>query len=172
MIRLYRESFPGVHESEAGSKRGPRVSPDESNEKERNPTKPHYKLYAVRAVVLSTVIGTPLAGGTLMALNYTEVGNPVRAVGPVLIGLGITVSFIGFALSTSPDNPMLGLIYWFVLPPIMYVAVRLLQGRFLKAHGFAGGEYESEWKAAGIAVVVLAAVLACVFFIQEYVIRS
>ena len=139
---------------------------DASDAKESDSTKPRYKLYAVRAVVLSTLIGTPLAGGALMALNYTEVGYPVRAVGPALLGLGITVSFIGFALSTSPDNPMLGIVYWFVLPPIMYVTARLLQGRFLAAHRAGGGEYESEWKAAGIAVVILAAVLLCVFFVQ------
>lgn len=128
--------------------------PDRGLDDESRCPKPAYKLYPVRAVVLSTPIGGLLAGGVLMAVNYRQVGRRTAAAAAVAFGVVAVGLFLGFTLSTSPDNPLPGLTHLFVQPVVMYLIIRLFQGRMLSTHRAAAGDLESEWKAAGIGLVL------------------
>lgn len=105
---------------------------------------PRHRLYCVRAVFISAMIGTPLAGGVLIGLNCPRVEKRSQATASVLVPLAVTASLLTLALSTSPDNPLMGLVYWFVLGPITYLVIRASQSKLLAARRAAGGACESE----------------------------
>ena len=44
------------------------------------PSCPAYTLYSVGSVTLSAVLGSLLAGGIVMAINYTRLGQGVEAI--------------------------------------------------------------------------------------------
>ena len=130
---------------------------------------PHYKLYSALAVGMSSFIGSPLAGGILMALNFRRLGQRARAWVAVVLSVAVALLFIAVSASTSSDNPVPGLVYIFVLPPALYLAARAVQGRHFKAHRDQDGRFESVWKAACIALLVLIIVFPCGVLLENWI---
>jgi hypothetical protein len=128
--------------------------------------RPPYKLYSVGAIVLATFLGTPMAGGAIMALNYKRLGRPTAA----LHTLGWTTLATAMILAAGmmvPDEVHIpsGAL---VVPQIfvMYYLAKSLQGPLIEAHRRNSGRLASSWGAAGIgilaAIIVVVAIVAVV----------
>ena len=51
---------------------------------------PAYTLFDADAVGLATIFGSPVAGSSLMALNYRQLGQTRKAVTTLLLGIAVT----------------------------------------------------------------------------------
>lgn len=122
---------------------------------------PSYTLYDPSAVGLATFLGSPVAGGVVMAINYRrmgEAGNAVLAVvgGVFLTGLG---ALIGTLLPSYGSLPVaIGLYY------AMKGIAQSVQGPAVEKHVVQDGVPSgSMWSAAGIGLAFLAVFVAIIF---------
>lgn len=120
-------------------------------------------LYSPGAVGLATFIGSPIAGTAVMAINYRRLGRSGSATKAVVWGLVATAALL--ALSFALSSHATGLPLAIVPVVIMLQLARSLQGPTFDRHKAAGGPVASMWKAFGIGVVSLVAVLAICFSI-------
>jgi hypothetical protein len=123
-------------------------------------TTPTYTLFDANAVALATFFGTPVAGASLMALNYRRVGKTGKAIATILIGLAVSavVVFLAWNIPRSASSP----IALILLIAIQRMA-RSLQGAAVKEHTERGGRLGSKWLAFGGGAALLAAIVAVVF---------
>ena len=115
---------------------------------------PTYPLYNDQAVGLATLLGSPLAGSILMAMNYARLSQVGAAAAIVLGGLIVT----GLLMVVAYNIPGGRLTYLIPLL-LMFGAKRLaeaLQGRQVQQHLGRGGKLGSRWAAAGLGLVVFA----------------
>ena len=119
-----------------------------------------YTLFDANAVALATFFGTPVAGASLMAINYRRLGMSGRALATILIGLAVSavVVLLAWNLPRSASSPI-ALILLFAIQR----TARSLQGNAVKEHVEHGGRLGSKWIAFGSGVAVLAAIVAVVF---------
>lgn len=125
--------------------------------------RPPYKLYSVRSIVLATVLGSPMAGGILMAFNYRRLCRPAAAVHAVVWTVAFTTAIIAISI-ILPGNLHIPNAS-FVVPPILAMCglAKSLQGPAVAAHQRLGGALASAWGAAGIGVLAAALVLGALF---------
>jgi tetratricopeptide (TPR) repeat protein len=125
--------------------------------------RPPYKVYSVRSIVLATVLGSPIAGGILMAINYKRLRRPAAAVHSVVWTVVFTTAIIAVGM-ILPDNLHIPNAS-FVVPQIfaMYGLAKSLQGPAIEAHQRLGGSLASAWGAAGIGVLIAVLVLGAIF---------
>lgn len=123
-------------------------------------TTPTYTLFDANAVALATFFGTPVAGASLMALNYRRVGKTGKAIATLLIGLAVSavVVLLAWNLPRSASTP----IALILLIAIQRIA-RSLQGASVKEHAERGGRLGSKRLAFGCGAALLAAIVAIVF---------
>lgn len=111
------------------------------------------RLYSPRAVAVATFLGSLLAGGTLVALNFRRLGRGTAALwallGAVLAQAALFT--VAFALPASVRVPSAAYTALQVLL-MLYVAKRL-QGADVGNHVKAGGRLASGWAAAGIGLI-------------------
>jgi len=120
----------------------------------------NYKLYKVSGIGIATLFGTPIAGGLLMSKNYKMLGNITAAKKAIIYSIVATVALGGLAASV-PDN-------WnipdsvFTAPQlvVMILLAKQLQERDILLHRQKGGELASNWKAFGVSLLVLLALIA------------
>ena len=128
------------------------------------PPPPPFTVHGVGAVTLASVLGGPVGGSILLAINEHRWGRPAVArnyvVGSV-VGTGALVA-LSFLL---PDA------FGRALGPASIFGMRALaqqvQGPRLVAHERVGGKFASLWNAVGVGLatlLVLVAVLAAVVF--------
>lgn len=116
------------------------------------------KLYSRAAITLATFLGAPLAGCTLMAINYRRLGKP-KSANAFLIGGALSTAVLAVGSVYIPDRvpPLLiPLAYIYV----MYGLASTRQWHAYQAHLRAGGGKASLWAAVGIglaSMIVLAA---------------
>jgi hypothetical protein len=122
-------------------------------------TTPTYTLFDANAVALATLFGTPVAGASLMALNYRRLGQTGKAIATILIGLAVSavVVLLAWNLPRSASTP----IALILLIAIQRIA-RSLQGAAVKEHAERGGRPGSKWVAFGCGAAVLVAIVAIV----------
>ncbi len=127
------------------------------------PSCPAYKLYSIGAVTLATVLGSLLAGGIVMAINYKRLGQGAAAVHAVFWSLVATVVIIGAGMLIPEDVKIPNVA--FLAPQIigMYYLAKSLQGPAIEAHPGEGGSLASNWGAAGIGILTGIVVLAALF---------
>jgi len=53
---------------------------------------PKYKIYSIKAFVIATFFGTPLAGGYLIANNYQRLGNKAYARRALIYSLLVVIA--------------------------------------------------------------------------------
>jgi hypothetical protein len=120
---------------------------------------PSYKLYTPGAVGLATFLGSPIAGTVVMAINYKRLGNRSAAGKALALGfvgtvaLGTVAALLPQALSLAPSIGA-----WVGMNSI----AKSLQGEVVEEHTSRGGQLASNWKAAGIAVVVCIMLVAAI----------
>jgi serine/threonine protein kinase len=115
---------------------------------------PAFALYDSNAVALATFLGTPLAGGALMAMNYRRMGRS-GAVKAMVAGIGMTgVGVVGGLLLKSG----LAAIPWLIFVFVMRAIAESDQGPAVVDHVQRGGLKASMGSAVGIGVAFLAGV--------------
>lgn len=126
---------------------------------------PAYTLFDANAVGLATIFGTPVAGSSLMALNYRRLGQTGKAVTTLVIGIAVTglVILLGWNLPRSVSSPI-ALVLFFAMTRI----ARSLQGPAVMDHVQRGGRLGSKWTAFGLGAAMCAVIFLSVF-IPAYV---
>jgi hypothetical protein len=126
---------------------------------------------------VATLLGTPAAGGIVLALNYWKWGQKGLAAAAVAAGLVITAVLAWLAWVTPLWVPAA----IFLAPQVLggYFVAKSLQGRRFDAHIAGGGRKASNWIGAGVGLaintplVVLFLVIglnpSAVYYAQEYV---
>ena len=111
-------------------------------------------LYRLNAVGLATFFGSPLAGAYITAhnLKIQNRADKVRNVWLLAIGILVVCMAIG---SWLPDGATIGLTIAQAMGMQQYA--RHLQGEALEGHG---GAFLSNWRAFGISLLFLLAVIA------------
>jgi hypothetical protein len=130
---------------------------------------PAHRLHSPASVTLATLLGTPVAGGIVLALNYWKWGRKGIAAAAVAAGLLITAVFAWLAWVAPAWVPAVV----FIAPSVVggYLVAKLLQGRRYDAHIADGGKRASNWIGAGIGVVIttpLAAAIVIGFVFSGY----
>ncbi len=121
---------------------------------------PTIKLFDSNAVGLATLIGGPVAGSFLMALNYRRLGFMGKATVALLIGAIVTALaiLIGWNLPASTKFPLaLALLF-----ATKWLA-QSLQGPTVKYHVEHGGHLGSRWTAFASGLSCMAILFAIAF---------
>jgi len=118
---------------------------------------PAYRLFSAGGVAWATAIGSPFAGGAVLAINEFRLGHKRRAW--EMAAGGMLATAILFVIgSLLPDNFPSAVL---VIPQITCAKAlaEKLQGRAYNAHLSAGGKKASNWGGVGIGFVGLILVL-------------
>ena len=122
---------------------------------------PDYKLYSVGHIALAAFLGSPIAGGLLIASNHRKLGNPSAAWGWAAFGVLLTgVLFaVGYMLPAgiSGTGVAAGGVF------AMYQVAKQTLGADIEEHEHQRGQMASGWAAAGIGLACLVVVFAVVF---------
>jgi hypothetical protein len=121
---------------------------------------PTYALFDSNAVAAATFLGTPVAGASLMALNYRRLGFGIKAMNTLLVG--IAVSALVVLLAWNLPRTVVSPIALVLLFGTRGIAERL-QGRAVKAQVERGGRLGSRWAAFGLGAAFLAAVFGVIY---------
>jgi hypothetical protein len=126
---------------------------------------PAYTLFDADAVGLATIFGTPVAGSSLMALNYRQLGQTRKAVTTLLVGIAFTglAILLGWNLPRSVSSAI-ALVLLFAMTRI----ARSLQGPAVMDHLQRGGRLGSKWTAFGLGAAICAVIFMSAF-IPAYV---
>lgn len=119
-----------------------------------------YALFDSNAVALATLFGTPAAGGSLMALNYSRLGQGAKAAATLIVTILITVVaiFIGWNLPRGATLPIgLALLYG------MRWCAQSLQGQAVQGHIERAGRLGSKGLAFGYGIAIFAVLFAAIF---------
>jgi hypothetical protein len=129
---------------------------------------PNYTLYDSRSVALATFLGSPVAGGVLMAMNYKRLGQAGKGAVTAFLCLLLTglVILVSWNIPKGVSLPIaLALMFG------MQWAARAFQGKAVESHVAQGGHLGSRGTAAVIGLVFLAVILLAVV-IPAYFIGS
>jgi hypothetical protein len=126
-------------------------------------TVPAYRLYSLGAIRLAAIVGSPLAGAILMAVNYARLGKKANAAVTVTVGI-VGMALLVLLAAQLPAGFTTGNI---AIPlGLAFGTWRLaeaLQGKALEAHADADGKFVSNWAAFGIGSAICAPFLAAIF---------
>ena len=115
-------------------------------------------LYSPGQIGLATFLGAPIAGCWLLAANYAALGKRDARRRTLIYGALGTIVMLAIAYFLPEHFPNV------VLPAVYTVTLRGVaereQGKLFNAHVQGGGRKHSSWRAAGIGLVWLAAILA------------
>lgn len=124
---------------------------------------PAYKLYSIASIGLATFLASWLAGAVLISRNYARLGNRRAACVSILFGvLGLVLLLVAvFSIEVPPqyETYMPVAFQGIQIGVISMIAIRL-QGEALSTHERKGGQLYSNWRAAGIALLLLPVVIA------------
>jgi hypothetical protein len=116
------------------------------------------RLYSVGQIVLATFLGSPAAGGHLLARNERELGDPESARNAMLLGVALTLGLV--VVGAFLPNPIVQrALPWVGILTIRYRA-STRQGESIAAHVAGGGSMHSWWSAVGIGLAYLAVIFA------------
>jgi len=124
---------------------------------ETSPSRPSNKLFGHWAVLWATLIGSPLAGGIVMAINYVRLGQRRAAFHAIfwtamfLVAVGVAITALKLPQPPDAIVPLLP-----VLPVIVMDCVaRGLQGEAVAEHIRRGGTLASAWWGVAIGIAVM-----------------
>jgi hypothetical protein len=119
------------------------------------------KLYSPKQVVGAAFLGSPIAGGIVMAANFRAFGDDARAKVTMQISAALTiiVFILAYYLPERTPSSLLPAAY---CGAFLWYANKYQLKRF-ERHIEAGGPQQSNWRVAGIGIACLIAVLAALF---------
>jgi hypothetical protein len=122
-----------------------------------------YKLFKISGIGLATFFGSAFAGGILLGLNFKRLGNDGAAQKAYIFSLLATLVIIGGAMFIPEDVPVPNVVFTVIQLFAMLQISKHFQGADIETHIANNGEIESNWKAFGISLLVLLALLAIIF---------
>ncbi|MGB9334026.1 MAG: hypothetical protein WCB14_03375 [Candidatus Acidiferrales bacterium] len=114
---------------------------------------PGYRLFDATSVFIASLLGSPVAGVSLMAINYRRMGKGQTAILTLLIGIVATVlaSVLGYFVPSSGSIAIgIGIALG------TRSAAQYLQGAEVNQHEVRGGQLGSKWAAVGVGLAFLA----------------
>jgi len=125
------------------------------------PSHPSYKLFDRISVLIASILGSPVAGAALMAINQSRWGEGKRAPKTVVIALLATsiVSVAAYLAHLDSLIPQYELIVAVTCAVIMSQIAQIWQGAAIERHRGAGGALVSRWAAAGVGLALLVAII-------------
>ena len=143
------ERFQSIEEFESALK--PRI-PDTPPPK---PDTPRFALFDAGSVWLATFLGSPLAGGALMAINDRRMGKDFSRPALNAAGIAALTFLVAFTMpGWAATGVTIGSIF------AMKAMAESMQGAAVNEHVRLGGRKDSRWTAAGIGLVFLLAIAA------------
>ncbi|BFM09152.1 hypothetical protein [Halioxenophilus aromaticivorans] len=130
-----------------------------------NEQAPAFSLFKLNGIVIATFVGSAVAGGILMYINFKRLGLPDKA------NKSLLYSIIGFVLLMIAS---IFIPYADKIPNIAFTVAQVVAllhfskehlGPLIDSHAANGGELASNWKAFGIGLLVLLPVVAFVFLL-------
>jgi hypothetical protein len=121
---------------------------------------PDYKLYPVKHIWWTAIIGGPLPSAWMMAANYKRLGEPKKShvasgLGALAIIAAVLIAYVAERKFGGRGGIGLGA----VIAGVVRSLANSLQGREIAAHEARGGRLESAWKSVGIMLVGIAETL-------------
>lgn len=120
--------------------------------------KPDFELYHSKSIAIATLGGSILAGGFLLSQNFKKLGKANEARNTLVLSAVATVLILALAMFL-PDN-VPGILI--TVPQIFLMGhiAKQQQGEAVEKHIEQGGAIASGWKAFGISLLFLAAIVA------------
>lgn len=118
-------------------------------------------LYSPGHVAWASFLGSPLAGGAVLALNYLRLRKSKAGVIALLAGSILTVGLMMLAFLLPEDFPSSPIPIAYTIG--MYQVTKLLQGDEYRQHLSRGGDKGSAWVATGIGILSLLILLIFLF---------
>jgi hypothetical protein len=136
---------------------------DAANSVFQSQASPTYNLFDSTSVCLATFLGSPVAGTSLMALNYRRMGKGKNAIAALALGLGVT----GLAIACANLIPA----YASTAVAISLVvavknAAKSLQGAAVQQHVGNGGKLVSRWTASGLGLTFMALIFGGILLFE------
>jgi membrane protein YqaA with SNARE-associated domain len=124
------------------------------------PPAPAYRLFDANSVLIAAILGSPVAGATLMAINYRRMGKAQKAILAVAVAIVATVagSLLGYFVPAFATT-----VVAITLALATKGAAQHWQGRVVADHFVRGGGLSSKWAAAGVGVAFLAVFFGVIF---------
>lgn len=128
---------------------------------EETPAATGAPLYRLGAVGIATFFGTPVAGAWVMAQNLNRLGRHSQMRNAWITGVGafIAIFLLGWFLPESVPATPINIAAVFG----MYHYAKQHTGAALEQHASDGGTFLSNWRAFGVSLLFLLAVMAVVF---------
>lgn len=127
-------------------------------------------LYRLAAVGIATFFGTPLAGAWVIVQNLKTLGRSHESRNIWLMGIGLTLAIfvIGYFLpeNTSGTPIAVGTVVG------MYYLAKQTFGVAVERHLDAGGQWRSNWRAFGISLLFLLAVIAVILVVSFFLVYT
>ncbi len=122
-------------------------------------------LYDANAVAIATLAGAPVAGASLMALNYRRLGHRGQATWTLLVGIAATVLalWLGTLVPRYASIP-----FSLILILSMRTIAAQLQGKAVASGVSAGARRGSRWKAFSVGITWLCLLILLVFAPMYY----
>lgn len=126
-------------------------------------------LYRTSGILIATFLGTPLAGVWTLSHNLRAVGLREKVAAAWAMAIAIMVACLVLA-ALLPDDLPVGVPFALAQVACLKVMVDKLLGDREKQHGQSGGQFRSNWRAAGVGLlfglglfVVFAAAMLMIF---------
>ncbi len=124
------------------------------------------KLYSPKQIVGATFLGSPIAGGIVLAENFRAFGDDAMA--KVAMQISVVVMIVAFVLAFYlPERTPNSLLPAAYCGGYLWFANKYQLKRF-ERHIESGGLKQSNWRVAGIGIACLVAVLAVLFALVMY----
>jgi hypothetical protein len=114
---------------------------------------PAYRLFDATSVLIAAILGSPVAGVALMALNYRRLGEGKKGLAAFLVGVLATV-LAGVVGSYVPSSGSIAI--GIGIAVATKGAAQYFQGATVAAHEARGGQLASRWAATGVGLAFLA----------------
>jgi hypothetical protein len=139
----------------------PYESPLSAPDPETPASVPAFKLYGAGHIAWAVFLGSPLAGGVLLAVNYWRLRDTSSGWLALIASSVVTLALIAIGLWLPDRFPS---VIFPVIPAFaMWQAAKYVQGDRVEQHLARGGGIASSWGATGIGILTGLLVLAAIF---------
>jgi hypothetical protein len=126
------------------------------------------KLYNLKQIEGACVIGSPIVAGILIAYNYRALGDKLKGIAWILIGILWTLALIGIAIIIPENiNRSAGMVIPFLNGALLYPIINRLQGEQIKEHFDNYGEKGPNWLLIGSTVLIAASILTPIILLDR-----
>lgn len=125
-------------------------------------------LYSVQGIVIATIIGSLAAAVAMLWLNYRNLNAPALADKTAIVGMAVYLLLIAVG-AMLPETLVLALLLMGLQAAIAYFAATALQGPAIRYHREQGGMMHSNFRAAGIGLLVGLAIMIVILLLATLV---